>query len=55
MPEERVGRGLRLGPGTCLGTRPEDGTVAQKLMLPIIPAMFVVSSLMVGAIVDEAR
>lgn len=27
----------------------------QKLILPIIPAMFVVSSLMVGAIVDEAR
>jgi hypothetical protein len=28
---------------------------AQNLMLPIIPAMFVVSSLMVGATVDEAR
>lgn len=48
----RAGRGLRPGSGTGHGYRPEDG--AQKLMLPIIPAMFVVSSLMVGAIVDDA-
>ena len=34
--------------------RPAPDT-AQKLMLPIIPAMLVVSSLIVGAIVDDAR
>lgn len=28
---------------------------AQNLMLPIMPAMFVVSSLIVGATVEEAR
>lgn len=33
---------------------PHPGRRAQKLMLPIIPAMLVVSSLIVGAIVDDA-
>jgi hypothetical protein len=36
-------------PGACGGPLP------QNLMLPIIPAMFVVRSLIVGAIVEEAR
>lgn len=31
------------------------GLTGQNLMLPIIPAMFVVRSLIVGAIVEEAR
>ncbi|GGP93435.1 hypothetical protein GCM10010266_15450 [Streptomyces griseomycini] len=41
-------------PVLVTGSRPE-GMGAQNLMLPIIPAMFVVSSLIVGATVDEAR
>ncbi len=39
-------------PGSVHGS-PASST--QNLMLPIIPAMFVVSSLIVGATVEEAR
>jgi hypothetical protein len=41
------------GPGTGPGgaRRPE----AQNLILPIMPAMLVVSSLIVGAMVEDAR
>jgi hypothetical protein len=38
-----------------VGTRRAGRGRAQNLMLPIIPAMFVVSSLIVGATVEEAR
>ena len=40
--------------GRVLGEAP-GGRGCQNLMLPIIPAMFVVNSLIVGATVEEAR
>lgn len=43
------------GPGGLRGAEAPLGDPCQNLMLPIIPAMFVVRSLIVGAIVEEAR
>jgi hypothetical protein len=50
--------GLELAGRASGNARPpvtEGPTPAQNLMLPIMLAMFVVRSLIVGAIVDEAR
>ncbi|MDQ0788977.1 hypothetical protein QFZ64_004474 [Streptomyces sp. B3I8] len=59
--------GHRTGFGPCVrspcpapfrgspGRQERAGPTPQNLMLPIIPAMFVVRSLIVGAIVEEAR
>lgn len=49
-----VGRGGRGPGGTGPGTDP-GGRRSQNLILPIMPAMLVVSSLIVGAMVEEAR
>lgn len=53
-------RGVRIplrkgrSPGRDVDSGPFPGRPGQKLMLPIIPAMLVVNSLIVGAIVDDA-
>ncbi len=41
--------------GQRIGGQRIGGSAGQNLMLPIIPAMFVVNSLIVGATVEEAR
>lgn len=41
--------------GPSPSRRPGAGPGPQNLMLPIMPAMFVVSSLIVGATVEDAR